>query len=102
MQRINSSIRIISVNGGDFACFFEKEDLYSKLSGSKDILGNDIEFIEIGKNIQLENQILKVIDINIKFENIDLNKNHMDKTKNSTPKNLIIETIITVEFIRRT
>lgn len=101
MDRITTNIKIISEDGGDFAYFLEKEDLYSKLSGLKDTFGEDMEFIEIGENIQLNNQILKVIDINLKFENINLQTKHIDKTEKSTPKNLIIEVIITVEFIKK-
>lgn len=101
MERIKSNIKIISKDNGVYKCFFEKEDLYSKLSGIKDSLGNNIEFIEIGGNMQLENQLFRVTDINLKFENIDYNIKHNDKTEASTPKNLIIETIITAEFIKR-
>lgn len=101
MSRITTNIKIISSGGGDFACFFEKEDLYAKLSGVKDSYGENMEFIEIGDNIQLNNELLKVKDINLKFENIDINTNHLDKSESSTPSNLLIEVIITVEFIRR-
>src|SRR5690554_4332005 len=101
MKKIISKIRIISQDGGDFAFFFELEDLYSKLSGVKDKYGENMEFIEIGKNIQLDNEILKVKDINLKFENIDANIKHTDKKVNSTPSNLSVEFIITVEFISR-
>jgi hypothetical protein len=101
MEKITSKISIISPDGGDFAYFIEKEDLYSKLSGIKDSQGENMEFIEIGDNIQLNNELLKVKNINMKFENIDINTMHFEKTESTTPKNLSIETIITVEFIRR-
>lgn len=101
MNQIKTNIRIISPDGGDFAYFLEIEDLYSKLSGEKDALGEDMEFIEIGNNIILNNDILKVIDINLKFENIASNINHFDKSESSTPKNLIIEMIITVQFVEK-
>ena len=101
MNRIKTNISIISQDGGDFACFFELEDMYSKLSGEKDKLGENMEFIEIGKAIQLNNDLLKVTDINLKMENINFETKHHDKTEKSTPKDLIIEIIITVEFIKK-
>lgn len=97
-----TAIRIISKDGGDFAYFTEIGDLYSKLSGIKSPLGENMEFIEIGKTIQLNNENLKVLDVNLKFENIDFTTYHFAKTEKSTPKNLIIEVIITVEFISKT
>ena len=98
---LNTKIKIINDEGGDFAYFQRKEDLYAKLSGVKDPYGEDMEFIEIGKNIQLNDEILKVTNINLKFENIDLQIQPFDKTEDTTPKNLNIEVIITVEFIKR-
>lgn len=98
---LNTNIRIINEEGSDFAYFTSKEDLYAKLSGEKDPYGEDMEFIEIGENIQLNDEILKVIDINLKFENIGLQIKPFDKTEGTTPKNLIIEVIITVKFIER-
>ena len=89
MDRIKSNIKVRSEEGGNFAYFLEKEELYSRLSDIKDNLGNDIEFMEIGENILLDNQMLKVIDINLKFENIHSNIKHNDKTEISTPKNLM-------------
>ncbi|WP_458626492.1 hypothetical protein [Winogradskyella sp. PC D3.3] len=98
---MKTNIRVISTDGGDFGCFFEIEDLYAKLSGVKDTYGENMEFIEIGNHIQLNDNLLKVVDINLKFENIDLTTKHFNKSKNSTPKNLIIEMIITVEFVKK-
>lgn len=100
MKKLNTNIRIISTDGGDFANFFEKEDLFSKLSGVKDPQGENMEFIEIGNVIELNNQKLKVININLKFDNINRRLEHSDKTEILTPSNLIIETIITVKAIK--
>ena len=52
-------------------------------------------------SIYLNDDKLKVLDINVKFDNIDHNIHHKDKTENSMPKNLIIELIITVQFIEK-
>jgi hypothetical protein len=101
MNKITTILKIINPDGGDFACFFEKEDLYSKLSGVKDDYGENMEFIEIGDEIQLNNELLKVKNINLKFENIDINTNHQAKSESTTPKDLLIEVIITVEFISK-
>ena len=101
MNRITTNIRIDSEDGGNFGYFTEKEDLYSKLSGVKDTLGDNMEFIEIGKNIHLNDKILEVLDINLKFENINLQTQHKDKTEETTPKDLMIELIITVKFIKK-
>ena len=98
---LSTNIKIINKEGSDFAYFTSKEDLYAKLSGVKDTYRENMEFIEIGKNIQLNDEILKVIDINLKFENIGLQIKPFDKTEETTPKNLIIEVIITVKFIER-
>ena len=95
-----SAIKIINDEGRDFAYFTDQIDLYSKLSGTKDPFNEDMEFIEIGKEIQLNNQILKVKDINLKFENIKFEIKHLDKTVENFPRKLIIEVIITIEFIR--
>lgn len=97
-MKINA-IKIINENGADFAYFTDKDDLYSKLSGIKDPFGENMEFIEIGKTIQLNDDVLKVIDINLKFENIDLYIKHSDKKEKIAPRNLIIEVIITIEFL---
>jgi hypothetical protein len=94
-------IKIISEDGGDFALFFEKEDLFFKLKGFEDPQGEKMEFIEIGKNIILNNQILKVIDINIKFENIKLNRTITGYDYNKSEfEDFSIETIITVKYIK--
>lgn len=94
-------IKIISEDGGDFALFFDKEDMFFKLKGVEDPNGEKMEFIEIGRNIILNNQILKVIEINIKFENIKLNRTitGYDYDK-SEFENFNIETIITVKYIK--
>ncbi|MDC6367222.1 MULTISPECIES: hypothetical protein [Flavobacteriaceae] len=99
MSRVQTNIKIISPDGGDFAYFTDKKDLYSKLSGVKDEYGENMEFIEIGQHIQLNEHTLKVIDINLKFENIDIKTKHIEKTEESMPENLIIEVVITVENV---
>ncbi|MGC6430752.1 MAG: hypothetical protein ACON5F_06905 [Jejuia sp.] len=99
MSRVVTNIRIISPNGSDFAYFIDKRDLYSKLSGAKDLQGDNMEFIEIGDNIQLNENTFKVLDINIKFENINIETKHIQKTEESMPDDLIIEVIITVENV---
>lgn len=101
MKDINVNVSIISPDGGDFAYFFSKKEMYEKLSGIKDDAGDNMEFIEIGRYIYLNDDKLKVLDINVKFDNIDHNIHHKDKTENSMPKNLIIELIITVQFIEK-
>lgn len=97
MNKIKNNLRIISTSGGDFACFFEIEDLYSSLSGLKDPLGENMEFIEIGNIIQLNNQKLKVLNINLTLNNISNRITHLEKNDNNFPKNICIETVITVE-----
>lgn len=101
MSRIKNNISIISSDGGTFAYFLEVEDLYSKLSGVKNTYRENMEFIEIGKNIQLNDELLKVMNINLKIENIPTETSHFDKSEKSTPKDLNIETIITVKFIQK-
>ena len=101
MKDINVNVSIISPDGGDFAYLFSKKEMYEKLSGIKDDIGDNMEFIEIGRYIYLNDDKLKVLDINVKFDNIDHNIHHKDKTENSMPKNLIIELIITVQFIEK-
>jgi hypothetical protein len=101
MKRINTNINIINSDGNNFANFREKEDLYSKLTGVKDKSGENMEFIQIGDKIECCDNILKVTDINLKFENINLNTKHKDKNQDSMPENLIIEVFITAEFIDR-
>ena len=94
-------IKIISEDGGDLALFFDKEDMFFKLKGVEDPNGEKMEFIEIGRNINLNNQILKVIDINIKFDNIKLNRTitGYDYDK-SEFEDFFIETIITVKYLK--
>lgn len=53
----------------------------------------------MGNNIQLNNEILQVVDINLQFENIDLNSEHQQKIENSIPKYLFVAVIITVKNI---
>ena len=45
MSRVQRNISIISSDGGDFAYCIDEKDLYSKLSGVKDIHGENMEFI---------------------------------------------------------
>ena len=99
MSRVQTNIRVVSSDGGDFAYFLEQKDLYASLSGIKDPYGDNMEFIEIGKNILLNEHTLKVVDVNLKFENIDIETKHIQKTEKTTPKNLIIEVVITVENV---
>ena len=101
MKDININVSIISPDGGDFAYFFNKREMYEKLSGIKDEVGDNMEFIEIGRYIYLNDDKLKVLDINVKFYNIDHNIHHKYKIEISIPKNLIIELIITVQFIEK-
>ena len=100
MKIIDTNIKVISSDGGDFANFLEKEDLYSRLSGVKDPNGENMEFIEIGNIIQFNNQNLKVLDINIKLNNIDKTIEHRNKKKSLTPPDLRVSIIITVENIK--
>ena len=53
MKDINVNVSIISPDGGDFAYFFSKKEMYEKLSGIKDDVGDNMEFIEIGRYIYL-------------------------------------------------
>ena len=97
MNEIKSIVHIISTDGGDFDYFTDKEDLYTKLSGIKDTEGNNMEFIEIDNIITLNNQKLRVLNINIKLANIDNNTKHLDKKQSNFPKEFFVETIITVD-----
>lgn len=97
MNRLITNIRVISTDGGDFGYFMDREDLYSKLSGVKDSLGDNIEFIEIGDIIQLNEHSLKVRNINLKLEPINSDISHIQKTQNSTPSDFRIEVVITVD-----
>lgn len=99
MNKINCSISLINENEEKIEYFYEINDLYSRLSGVKCKFGDDIEFIEIGNDIQLDNLILRVIDINLKFENIYSQTKHKDKSANSIPKDLITVLVITVKNI---
>lgn len=99
MKRIKTNISIISNEGGDFGYFMELEDLYSKLTGVKDPIEN-MEFIEIGKEIKLNNQVLEVLDINLKFDGIDKNISHQEKRSGLMPSNIIVEIFITVKHVR--
>lgn len=97
MSRLITNIRIISRDDVDFAYFMDQEDLYSKLSGVKDDDGDDMEFIEIGNKIKLNENTLLVKNINLKMEPIDINEKHIEKTTESMPSNFRVEVIITVE-----
>ena len=64
MNGIKSIVHIISTDGGDFAYFTDKEDLYTKLSGIKDTEGNNMEFIEIESIEEIEYNG-EVIDLSV-------------------------------------
>ena len=97
-MKINA-IKIINEEGADFAYFTDKLDLYTKLSGAKDSMGENLEFVEIGNTIQLNDEVLKVKNINLKFENVDFEIQHSQKLENPMPTNIIIEVVITVKFV---
>ncbi|WP_339714562.1 hypothetical protein [uncultured Kriegella sp.] len=98
MSRIKTNIRIESEDGGNFGYFMEREDLYSKLSGIKDI-NDDMEFIEIGDKIQLNEHTLMVKNIHLEFAPVDLNTRHIEKTEDTMPSNFRIEVVLTVDNI---
>lgn len=102
MGNIKTNIKIIREDESRIDYFLEKQDLYSRLSGVKDSYGENMEFIQIGENIQLEDEIYNVIDINLKFEGINITSKHKDKRKEFTPEDLFIEVIITAELIKST
>jgi hypothetical protein len=99
MNKINCSISLTDEDGILIDYFSEINDLYSKLSGVKSKFVEDIEFIEIEDDIQFKSQVLRVVNINLKFENIYSQTKHKDKTANSTPKDLIFVVVIIVKNI---
>jgi len=99
MNKINCSISLTDEDGILIDYFSEINDLYSKLSGVKSKFVEDIEFIEIEDDIQFKSQVLRVVNINLKFENIYSQTKRKDKTANSTPKDLIFVVVIIVKNI---
>ena len=97
MNKINCSISLTDEDGILIDYFSEINDLYSKLSGVKSKFVEDIEFIEIEDDIQFKSQVLRVVNINLKFENIYSQTKRKDKTANSTPKDLIFVVVIIVK-----
>ena len=92
-------IKIITEGNVDLAYFTDKEDIFFKLKGVEDPQGENMEFIEIGKTIILNDQELIVKDINIKFEDIKINRklNKFEINKDEF-KDFFVETIVTVKI----
>ncbi|WP_423999130.1 hypothetical protein [Maribacter sp. IgM3_T14_3] len=97
MNRIVTIISIINDTGDNYAFFVEREDLYSSLSGVKDIDGDNMEFVKINDKIQLNENTFILKDINLKLQPVKFKTRHIEKREESTPLDFRIEIIVTVE-----
>lgn len=71
MDIIKSNIRIAHKDGADLAFFTELCNLYTSLSGTKDSIETNSEFIQQGDIIQLNGKELKVVEVILRLENIE-------------------------------
>ena len=96
-MNINANIRIINQEGGSLAYFTDKKDMYTKLSGIKDSKGENAEFFEVGKKLQLNDNIFEIRNINVKSVDINNHISHSNKSNDNFSSEYYLELILTVE-----